>query len=84
MLPEKFKVLVLTLSDRASRGEYDDLSGPVIMAEAEDVLTQEGWLSEIDYRIIPDDSVKLKELMINAIAGIQYYIHHRWNWYWTT
>ena len=29
-LPEKFEVLIITLSDRAYRGEYEDLSGPRI------------------------------------------------------
>jgi molybdopterin biosynthesis enzyme MoaB len=27
-LPEELEVLVITLSDRASKGEYEDLSGP--------------------------------------------------------
>ena len=32
MSPMKVKAGVLTLSDRASRREYEDLSGPAIMA----------------------------------------------------
>ena len=30
-LPEKTEVLVVTLSDRAYKGEYEDLSGPRIV-----------------------------------------------------
>jgi len=29
-LPDRFGVEIITLSDRAYRGEYDDLSGPRI------------------------------------------------------
>ena len=27
-IPESIKILIITLSDRASAGEYEDLSGP--------------------------------------------------------
>ena len=30
-LPEKFKVLVITLSDRVHNGVYKDLSGPAVV-----------------------------------------------------
>lgn len=51
------KVLVLTISDRASQGVYDDKSGPVI----EKILTEK--LSEVlvERLIVSDDEVAIKE-----------------------
>jgi hypothetical protein len=42
-LPEKFKVLIVTLSDRASRGEYRDLSGPEIMDQLARFFKSLNW-----------------------------------------
>jgi len=38
-LPEKFEILIITLSDRASRGEYQDLSGPKVRDKISDFFT---------------------------------------------
>jgi molybdopterin adenylyltransferase len=65
-LPVKFYVLIITLSDRASRSEYEDLSGPVIGARISEYLLSAGWQFEINYRLIPDDSVIFRELLISA------------------
>ncbi|HVW92485.1 MAG TPA: molybdopterin adenylyltransferase [Devosia sp.] len=45
------KIGILTVSDRASRGEYEDLSGPAIRAYLEGVLTS-AWTPLP--RIVPD------------------------------
>ncbi len=45
------KIGILTVSDRASRGEYEDLGGPAIEATFREYLTSP-WLPE--YRVIPD------------------------------
>jgi molybdenum cofactor synthesis domain-containing protein len=63
---KKFMVMVITLSDRASRGEYDDLSGPEIIRQLEPFFQENRWLFEIDYRLIPDDSDQLKALLTAA------------------
>ena len=34
MLPDKFEALVITLSDRAHAGEYEDQSGPAVKDHA--------------------------------------------------
>lgn len=65
-LPEHFKVLIITLSDRAFRGEYEDLSGPEIKRLANDFFTTTGWNYSIDQVLIPDDSNKLMELLTDA------------------
>jgi len=65
-LPDKYKILVITLSDRAFRGEYEDLSGPMVRQMIEQFMKSEGWEYSIDIQLIPDDPVKLNELVGNA------------------
>ena len=45
------KILVLTISDRASRGEYEDLSGPAV----EKILSEKIPGADITKAIISDD-----------------------------
>lgn len=60
------KIGFVTVSDRASRGEYEDLGGPAMAAWFERVLTSE-W--QAVKRVIPDDQAgietTLKELADN-------------------
>lgn len=54
------RVGILTISDRSSRGEREDASGPALAA-----LTQaEGW-SLIKQAILPDDESAIRDLLIN-------------------
>ena len=46
------KIGIVTVSDRASRGEYEDLGGPAIANYLDEVLTSP-WTPES--RIISDD-----------------------------
>lgn len=64
--PEKFDVLIVTLSDRASMGEYDDLSGPRIKEIISDFFATENWKFNIRMSLIPDDAVMLKALLVSA------------------
>ena len=61
------RIGILTVSDRASRGEYEDKSGPAIAACLRDVLSCE-W--EPVVRVIPDEQplieATLKELCDSA------------------
>jgi molybdopterin adenylyltransferase len=52
------RIGVLTISDRASRGEYEDLGGPAIIDYLNDVLTSE-WTSE--YRVVPDEQAVIAD-----------------------
>lgn len=61
-LPEKFEVLIITLSDRAHRGEYKDLSGPLVKAKLSEFFKSEGWICSVNTTLIPDDSMALREL----------------------
>ncbi len=66
-IPKCFKGLVITLSDRASRGEYEDRSGP----EARDALMDffNGWdySAKVNIVLIPDDPVELHNLLTEAL-----------------
>lgn len=57
------RVLVLTISDRASAGEYDDQSGPAL----EQVLRDQ--LDEVDVRraIVPDDARQIEAAMADGL-----------------
>ena len=55
------KIARVTLSDRASSGEYEDRSGP----EIERVLTEAGLKPEVWVRLIlPDEQERLEHLLI--------------------
>lgn len=64
--PEKFEILIITLSDRAFRGEYEDLSGPAISARLTDFFSSVEWQFGISSRIIPDDTERLRDLLESA------------------
>jgi molybdopterin adenylyltransferase len=50
------KVGIITVSDRASTGEYEDHGGPALRAEAE----ARGWAILVD-AIVPDDKARIQE-----------------------
>jgi len=66
-LPEVFKIVVITLSDRASNGEYEDLSGPSVIKHISAFMESLGWKYEIDGILIPDDALLLKETLQTRI-----------------
>jgi molybdopterin adenylyltransferase len=61
------KIGVVTVSDRATRGEYEDRGGPAIIATLRQILTSE-W--EAVTRVVPDEQptieAALSELCDNA------------------
>lgn len=60
---------ILTISDRASRGEYEDLGGPAIAAWLKRAITTE-WVAE--RRIVPDgfDAVRLALVELCDHVGV--------------
>ncbi len=60
-LPRIFKVNVITLSDRASAGEYEDRSGPRIVQLMEEFFASSGWKAEIERVVIPDEAALLRQ-----------------------
>ncbi len=69
-LPKTIKLLVVTLSDRASRGEYEDKSGPKIKEMVSEYFESTETKYVIDSKIIPDNSEKLKEILEDAKKDI--------------
>ena len=62
------KIGIVTVSDRASRGEYEDRGGPAIHAYLGEVLTS-SW--EPVARVIPDERGELTETLV-ALADVEY------------
>ena len=58
------RIGILTLSDRASSGSYEDRSGPAIAAYLDEVLLQP---FETCYRLIPDDRELIEATLIELI-----------------
>ncbi len=65
-LPGKYEVMIITLSDRASRGEYKDLSGPRIRERLTEFFAAEKWEYNITSVLIPDDAAALKGIVESA------------------
>ena len=63
-MTNKAKIGVVTVSDRASRGEYEDLGGPAIHATFEEYLTSE-W--EAVPRVISDDQDLIERTLVELI-----------------
>ena len=64
--PEIIEVLVITLSDRAYKGEYEDLSGPRIRDLVTDHFKSENQPFRVQLDLIPDDSAMLKHKLKEA------------------
>lgn len=54
-----YKVGIVTVSDKGSRGEREDESAPAIR----EVISAAGW-EVVDYRVVPDDISVLRETMV--------------------
>jgi molybdenum cofactor synthesis domain-containing protein len=65
-LPGRFEVLIITLSDRAYKGEYQDLSGPRIKEKLEEFFRIQKWDLNIRIVLIPDDADALQKLITDA------------------
>lgn len=57
-----FKVAILTMSDKGSRGEREDRSAGVIG----ELVAQQGW-TVAEYRVIPDDYDTIVETLIDLV-----------------
>jgi molybdenum cofactor synthesis domain-containing protein len=51
---------ILTLSDRSSRGERADLSGPALATR----IQEEGW-TLVRHEVLPDDEAAIREMLIS-------------------
>jgi len=62
----KLKIQVITLSDRASRGEYKDLSGPEIVEQVNNYFSEKEWSFATTIDVIPDDAELLENMLLKA------------------
>jgi len=67
-IPKTYKALIITLSDRASKGVYKDKSGPAIYIQLTDFFEKKELPHKIETEIIPDNAKKLKEIINNAVS----------------
>ncbi len=56
----KIRFGILTLSDRSSRGERQDSSGPALAA----LIEAEQW-SVVKHEILPDDELAIREILVS-------------------
>lgn len=63
--PKVVKALIITLSDRASRGQYKDVSGPLLADRLQKYIKESGWDFEARLQIIPDEIELLQNLLQN-------------------
>ncbi len=65
-LPKVYKINIITLSDRAFKGIYEDRSGPHIIEMVKTYFEKKGERFEIEHTIIPDDPDSLFVLLEKA------------------
>ncbi|MCD4696082.1 MAG: MOSC domain-containing protein [Bacteroidales bacterium] len=65
-IPKTYKINVITLSDRAYQGVYEDRSGPAIIEFLEAFFAKKNEHFEIEHTIIPDDPDALEVLLLGA------------------
>lgn len=65
-VPKIFRAKVITLSDRASKGIYEDKSGALIADKLQAFFGKIGWELSIDKQIISDDREKLQAQIEDA------------------
>ncbi|MCK4548629.1 MAG: MogA/MoaB family molybdenum cofactor biosynthesis protein [Candidatus Krumholzibacteria bacterium] len=59
------KILVVTISDRASRGEYEDLSGPAVKEILEESITG----ADVEVVIVPDEENEIAGALESGLGG---------------
>lgn len=65
-VPKVFRAKVITLSDRASKGIYEDLSGALISEKLQAFFDKTGWNLSIDKQVIPDNREELQKQLNDA------------------
>ena len=66
-IPKVFKVRIITLSDRASKGIYEDRSGPAVTELLAGQFQKIGWRLETENIVIPDDEQELRKLLQESL-----------------
>lgn len=69
-MKKSYKVHVITLSDRAFKGHYEDRSGPEIVKILNDYFVELGYEVEIGATLIPDDRSRLREVFLEVVSTV--------------
>lgn len=64
--PRPLLFRVVTLSDRASAGLYEDRSGPKIAKRIDEHFRNSRWHTRVEPSLIPDDAERLRSILIEA------------------
>jgi molybdenum cofactor synthesis domain-containing protein len=67
--PRPLKIHIITLSDRAARGQYADRSGPRLRELLEAFFAGKRWHPAFSSTVLPDDAARLREALSCAIRG---------------
>ncbi len=59
------RILVITISDRASRGEYEDLSGPAVKTILEESISG----VDIEVVVVPDEEKEIVRALESGLGG---------------
>lgn len=62
------QIRIITLSDRASRGEYEDKSGPAVENALNEFFQDKRWHPKIERTVLRDDAKLLKEQLESSQA----------------
>lgn len=65
--PKQLRFLVITLSDRAFIGEYQDRSGPRAKEVLQDYFVDKRWHCQFNNILLADDADKLREELVRAV-----------------
>lgn len=66
--PRPLKILIVTLSDRAVAGVYEDRSGPTAKTLLTEFFQGKRWHWQIETVLLPDDIEQLRAVLSDAIA----------------
>jgi molybdenum cofactor synthesis domain-containing protein len=67
--PKIIKIVVITLSDRASEGIYEDKSGPMLSQLANTFFSENGRKIVAEQHLIPDNRETLQNIIYTAIGS---------------
>ena len=67
--PRVMRLKIITISDRASRGEYEDKSGPLLEKLAAEFFTAGGRQVETSISIVPDEEKVIRRLTKECIEN---------------
>jgi molybdenum cofactor synthesis domain-containing protein len=59
-VPRVLKILIITLSDRASQKIYEDRSGPLAKTATELFAREHAWQLQLETLLLPDDATSLR------------------------